>query len=166
VAKGLLYNHFSDLDRFLAELILDRARAAADQADALQAQAGTGSLVGNLTDAAVSLLQSHAFAIAGMVHARPSVMTRIHEIAAGRPYSVLDDVEKAFAAYLEAEKKLGRIAAHTDVGTLAFVLVGSVHHIFMTNRASDPALETRLQRIVASLVPTEAHPNLHIEHRE
>src|SRR5919197_6624021 len=44
VAKGLLYNHFGDLDEFLAELIIDRARRAAQDAARLPSLVGTGTV--------------------------------------------------------------------------------------------------------------------------
>jgi AcrR family transcriptional regulator len=152
VAKGLLFNHFSDLDQFLAELVLDRTRSAASLAAALPSRAGTGSVKGNLVDASVSMLRSHAFAVAGIIHARPTLMGRLHQISSGRPYGVLSDVEKSFSAYLAAEQALGRIRTGTDPETIAFILVGTVHHIFMTNMAESSGLRRRLQRIMSSLI--------------
>lgn len=153
VAKGLLFNHFADLDHFLAELIVDRSRTAADQATALPPLAGTGTVQGNLVDAAVSLLRSPAFAIAGIIHARPALMSRLHHVSASGPYGVLTDVERSFAAYLTAERQHGRLPERTDVEMLAFVLLGTIHHIFMMNMASSPSLRKRVQRIVAVLLP-------------
>ncbi|MBO0730548.1 MAG: TetR/AcrR family transcriptional regulator [Acidimicrobiaceae bacterium] len=152
VAKGLLFNHFSDLDQFLAELVLDRARATGPLAGELASRAGTRTVQENLVDAAASILRSHAFAVAGIIHARPTLMSRLHQISSGRPYAVLDDVEQRFASYLEAEKALGRLPADTDAATVGFILVGVVHHIFMTDMANSPTLRRRLQRIVSSLI--------------
>jgi AcrR family transcriptional regulator len=152
VAKGLLFNHFSDLDQFLTELVLDRSQSAALLAAELPPRAGTGTVKANLVDAAVSLLRSRAFAVAGIIHARPTLMSRLHHISSGRPYAVLSEVEKSVAAYLAAEKTLGRIPATSDPDTLAFILVGTVHHIFMTNQAASSGLRRRLQKIVSSLV--------------
>jgi AcrR family transcriptional regulator len=156
VAKGLLFNHFSDLDQFLAELVLDRSRAAASVAAELPPRAGTRTVKGNLVEAALSLLQSRAFAVAGIIHARPSLMSRLHRNSSGRPYAVLADVETSFSAYLAAEKALGRIAPDTDSDTLAFILVGTVHHIFMTTMAASPTLRSRLQKVVTSLLAASA----------
>jgi AcrR family transcriptional regulator len=155
VAKGLLFNHFSDLDQFLAELVLDRSHHAASHAAQLPPRAGTSTVPANLVDFALSLLRSHAFAVAGIIHARPTLMGRLHHISSGRPYAVLSDVEKSLAAYLAAEKTRGRVPATADPDTLAFILVGTIHHIFMTNMAESPGLRKRLHKIVSSLV---AHP--------
>lgn len=157
VAKGLLYNHFTDLDEFLAALIIDRAHRAAQDAARLPSLAGTGTVTGNLTDAAMSALRSDAFAIAGLVLSRPSLMGRIQEVAAGGAPSALDDIERAFAAYLDAEQDLGRIAADADTQTLALMLIGTVHHLFLTNRTGAPDLPGRVQRIVDTLV-ADARP--------
>jgi AcrR family transcriptional regulator len=155
VARGLLYNHFTDLDEFLAELIFDRARAAAEEAAELPSLAGTGSVEDNLTEAALRLLRSNAFAIAGIVHSRPSLVTRLRQVGGSETFSSLDDVERAFAAYLEAEKRLGRIEPRTDAETLALTLVGTVHHIFMTKGAKVAGLRKRVRQIVSSLMGSE-----------
>lgn len=155
VAKGLLFNHFSDLDQFLAELILDRSRRAVEQASALPPLAGTGSVQDNLVNAAESLLRSHAFAVAGIIHARPALIGKLRKAVGGHPHSVLSDLERSFASYLAGEKKRGRIPPATDIETLAFVLFGTVHHIFMTNMADSANLRGRIKRIVALLLPPE-----------
>lgn len=154
VAKGLLYNHFEDLDGFVLELVVDRARAAAAEASRLPASAGSGTVGGNLTDAALALLHSHALGLAGVLMSRPSLMTRLHVVATHHPFSPLDDIEGAFAAYLRAEQELGRVGPDADAQTLALILVGTLHHLFVTGRASGPALGERIRRIVDALLGT------------
>jgi hypothetical protein len=44
-----------------------------------------------------------------------------------------------FAANLDAEGKLGRIAAAADTETLAVTIVGTIHHLFVTGPGSRPA---------------------------
>jgi hypothetical protein len=101
------------------------------------------------------LLRSNAFAIAGIVHSRPSLMTRLHQVRGSERFASLDDVERAFAAYLDAERKLGRIEAKTNPETLALTLVGTVHHIFMTRGANVAGLRKRVREIVTSLIGIE-----------
>jgi AcrR family transcriptional regulator len=162
VARGLLFNHFADLDHFLAELILDRVRSAAAEAARLPSLAGTGTVAGNLTDAALSLLRSDAFAMARIVLSRPSLISRIGAVAGihhgterhrhkGAP-SPLDAVETAVAGYLDAEKAHGRVSADTDTETVAFALIGALHHLVLTNLAAGPDLDQRVRRIVSVLV--------------
>ena len=149
VANGVLHRHFRDLDTFLAEFAADRLRAIADTAAALPARAGQGTVIGNLTDATLALFGSSALALVNLVASRPALGTALeHVTTAG---SGLGDVEKHFAAYLEAEKKLGRIAAETDTQTIAFTLLGSVHHLMVTNPAGLPDLPYRVRRIAEAL---------------
>lgn len=61
-------------------------------------------------------------------------MRRLQQsVAAGTPN--LHTIEAAFAAYLDAEKRLGWVAADADTQTLAFVVIAAVHHLFVTGRA-------------------------------
>ena len=151
VANGMLHRHFRDLDAFLAEFAADRLQAIADSGAALPARAGHGTVTGNLTDALLTLFSSNALALMNLVAARPALGPAIeHATPAGS--GGLGDVEKHFAAYLDAEKKLGRIAPDTDTKTHAFTLLGSVHHLAMTNPAGLPDLPDRIRRIVTALV--------------
>ena len=150
VANGMLHRHFSDLDTFLGEFAADRLQAIADSAAALPARAGHGTVTGNLTDATLALFSSNALALMNLVAARPQLGPALdHATPAG---GGLGDVEEHFAAYLDAEKKLGRIAPDTDTQTHAFALLGSVHHLAMTSPAGLPDLPDRIRRIVTALV--------------
>jgi len=150
VANGMLHRHFRDLDAFLTEFAADRLQGIADSAAALPARAGHGTVTGNLTDATLTLFSSNALTLMNLVAARPDLGPAIeHATPAG---GGLGDVEKQFAAYLDAEKELGRIAPDTDTQTHAFALLGSVHHLAMTNPAGPPDLPDRIRRIVTALV--------------
>jgi AcrR family transcriptional regulator len=151
VAKGLLFNHFADLDQFLAELVLDRARTAGRETTALTAKAGSGDVAANLADTAASLFRSPVFAIVAIVHSRPSIMARLHQTGPGRPFHLLGDVEKAFKDYLDAERTAGRIAAGIDTETLAMTLVGTLHYGFITGRVDEANVSAHIQRIVGCL---------------
>jgi len=155
VANGLLFNHFGDLDGFLVQLILDRARRTAEQAWRLVPRAGTGTVAGNLADAAAAVLQSGAFAAATLVLSRPSLVTRLRQHAAGAP-TPLDDIQEAFAAYLDAEQKLGRIAVNADTEALALTLTGTLHHIFLKGQAGTPSPAEQARRVAAALITPAA----------
>ena len=94
-------------------------------------------MVENLTEAALSLFGSNALAIFSLATSRPSLILRLRQSAAAGSPS-LQEIEATFAAYLDAEKKLGRIAADADTETLALSLIGAVHHLFVTDRLNDP----------------------------
>jgi hypothetical protein len=129
----------TDLDSFLAAFALDRFQLIAEDAAKLPSRAGTGTVAGNLTDAALAVFGPNALAVIRLVTSRPTLMRQLQQsAAAGAPD--LQTIEDAFAAYLDAEKQLGRIAADADTKTLALTLVGAVHHLFVTGRASGPNL--------------------------
>jgi AcrR family transcriptional regulator len=151
-AKGILHNHFADLDGFLAEFVLDRFRLAAQDAAKLPALAGQASVEKNLTEAAVSLFGSNALALAGVVMSRPSLMLRIREMSAQPGTPKLPDLEPVFTAYLDEEKKLGRVAAHADTEAISQALIATAHHLFIIDRTSAADLPGQLRRVVDVLV--------------
>jgi hypothetical protein len=85
-----------------------------------------------------------------LVAARPGLRPSA-EHAAVPAGTGTSDVESQFAAYLDAEKELGRIATGADTQTLAFTLIGAVHHLVLTNPAGPPDLPQRVARIVSAL---------------
>jgi AcrR family transcriptional regulator len=150
VANGVLHRHFRDLDEFLASFVASRLGAIADGAAALPGRAGRGSVTGNLTDATVAAFGTSAQALMSLVAAKPELGPAL-EHATGRAGG-LDDIEQHFAAYLDAEKKLGRIGPGADTEALAFTLLGTVHHLVITRRGSAPGFRRQVRRIVAALV--------------
>ena len=151
VANGVLHRHFPDLDAFLAEFAASRLAALADSAASLPSRAGQGSVAGNLTDATVALFGSDALALMNLVAARPELRPAVEHAAPTAEISI-GDVERHFAAYLDAEEKAGRAASGTDTQALAFTLIGAVHHLVITNPADLSDLPQRVRRIVAALI--------------
>jgi AcrR family transcriptional regulator len=147
VANGVLHRHFRDLDEFLRSFVAGRLRAIADDAAALPGRAGQGTITGNLTEATVAVFGESAQALMSMVVAKPELGPAL-EHDAGQTGG-LGGIERHFAAYLAAEKKLGRIGPDADIETLAFALLGTVHHLVLIGRAAEPA---QVERIVAALV--------------
>lgn len=150
VANGVLHRHFRDLDEFLASFVAGRLHTIADSAAALPGRAGHGSITGNLTDATVAVFGASAQALMSLVATKPGLGPAL-EHDAGRAGG-LADIERHFAAYLDAEKKLGRIGPGADTEVLAFTLLGAAHHLVITRRGDDQGLQRQVQRIVAALV--------------
>jgi AcrR family transcriptional regulator len=150
VATGLLHSHFADLDAFLAELILDRSRGAATGVARLRSRAGLGSVTGNLTEAALGF-GAKVPIFAGLVRSRPALASRL-DAAHGGGVTVLTAIEAEFAAYLEAEKRLGRIAAEADTQTLALAVIGTVHHLLSAGQGEQPDLHAQVGRIITTLL--------------
>lgn len=152
VAKGLIYRYFADLDEFLAELTATWVRSAADQAADFPERAGRGSVAGNLCEALLALFGpgSHVAMVTAMVASRPALMARLHQVVHGMP--VLGQVEESLAAYLAAERRLGRLARHADTPAGAVVLLGAVHHLAFTGRSANPRFPDEVRRIVDTVL--------------
>lgn len=150
-ATGLLYSHFGDFDEFLVQFVLDRARLAEEGVSRLLSRAGEGTLTSNLEDAATAF-GSNLPAIAQLVTSRSSLMARLREEASAG-WLALRSVERAFAAYLEEERKRGRIAPSADTEALALALVGAFHHLFSSGRPD--AVGRVSAALAAALAPSD-----------
>ncbi|WP_327585200.1 TetR/AcrR family transcriptional regulator [Nonomuraea sp. NBC_00507] len=153
VATGLLYNHFGDLDGFLAEFIADGARETAGAVARLSSRVGEGTVAGNLAQAALAL-GTYLPAAAELVRVRPVVADRLHH-ALSSSLPTLAEIQETFATYLESERKRGRLAPDADTRALALALVATAHHLFTTQPppSSDP--DDDLRRVVAVLLSVE-----------
>ncbi|MDI3422512.1 TetR/AcrR family transcriptional regulator [Streptomyces luteolus] len=156
-SKGLLHTHFAGLDDFVAELCLDRFARTARQAERLPARAGEGSVARTLGEVALALLRSGGPTISALALSRPAATLRIREaLEAGAPG--FDAIEGAIASYLDAERRLGRIAPDADTAAAALAVVGAVHHLLMTARPGGTDPSRRVERLVALLVGEAAGP--------
>jgi AcrR family transcriptional regulator len=149
-AKGVLHRHFEDFDAFLAEFVLDRVGRMDPQAAALREAAGTGDVVDNLAAALTAVFGSVAVAIVPLITFRDELRARLRETwPAGVP--VLTEAAEMIAAYLRAERDLGRITADADVDTLAPTLIGAGHLLF-ADRHGTPPEPTAIHRMVTTVV--------------
>ncbi|WP_069173194.1 TetR/AcrR family transcriptional regulator [Streptomyces griseus] len=150
-AKGLLHAHFDGLDAFVAELVLDRFARVAERAGLLPAQAGQGTVAGNLGTVALALLNSLDPTVTGLALTRPAASQRIRlALEAGAPgFTAIQD---SITAYLDAEQRLGRLAEGADTAAVALGLVGTVHHLLMTSRPGAPDARAQTERLVGLLV--------------
>jgi AcrR family transcriptional regulator len=151
-AKGVLHKHFTDFDAFLAEFVLDRIARLDERTAALRDAAGTGTVADNLTGAVTALFSSAALALVGLITARDELRARLRrDLPAGVP--VLTEAAELIAAYLAAERDLGRITPGADVDTLAAMLIGTTHlrHAGHGGTPPDPAA---VRRIVTAVLAT------------
>jgi AcrR family transcriptional regulator len=146
-AKGVLHRHFADFDAFLAELALDRIGRLEFEAVALRERAGTGTVLGNLTGALAELFGPVAVAIVALIISRDGLRARLREAGTAR-IPLVGEGTRMIAAYLEAERDLGRVAASADVDTIAPMLVGAAHLLF-ADRTTAPD-EAALSKAVAA----------------
>jgi AcrR family transcriptional regulator len=155
VAKGVLHRHFANFDAFLAELVLNRIARIENQAAALREAAGTGTVAGNLTCVLTEVFGSVAVAIVALITFRDDLRARLRQTRpAGVP--VLADATAMIAAYLTAERELGRIAADADISTLAPMLIGTGHLLFAGREGTPPeagAVHKVVTTAIAGVVP-------------
>ncbi|HEX4831485.1 MAG TPA: TetR/AcrR family transcriptional regulator [Trebonia sp.] len=150
VAKGVLHNHFHDLDDFLASYAVERIAAAFARTESLLARAGKRNVIDNLTDAATDLFGSGALAVSALMTARPALFTRVQQLLKDDGEG-LDRFERSVAAYLDAEKASGRLPDDADSRMLAFHLIASIHHLFYIT-GQQPLRRREVRPIVASLL--------------
>jgi AcrR family transcriptional regulator len=150
VAKGVLHRHFTDMDVFLTELVLDRIETVDVQAERLLERAGEGDVVENLVQALEELFGSIAPAVLELVTARDTVRARLREAGSvGVP--VLTEGANMLARYLAAEQQQGRLTSGADVATLAGTVMGAAHLQYAGRdvaRTDDQAL----RRMVAAVI--------------
>ncbi|MEV0387298.1 TetR/AcrR family transcriptional regulator [Nonomuraea sp. NPDC050643] len=153
-AKGVLHRHFADFDAFLAELVLDRVGRIEAQAAALRDAAGTGTVAGNLTGAVTDVFGPVAVAIVGLVISRDELRARLRR---SRPVGVplLAEAAAMIASYLTVELEMGRIAADSEVDTLALTLIGAGHLLFADRKSAPPdagAVGRMVETVMADVV--------------
>ncbi|MGX2995574.1 TetR/AcrR family transcriptional regulator [Streptomyces sp. JNUCC 64] len=152
-AKGMLHTHFAGLDAFVAELCLDWLARAAEKARELAPLAGRGTVTGNLDAVVLPLLDSGGLALSGLAMSRAASALLVREALAGGAPG-FGAIEEAVAAYLTAERRLGRVPEGVAPDLAALALVGTAHHLLMTSGpgASAPAPRLLMARLVAALV--------------
>ncbi|MDQ3629641.1 MAG: TetR/AcrR family transcriptional regulator [Actinomycetota bacterium] len=150
-AKGVLHNHFTDLDGFLAEFAVEHFHRALAGMAQLQDTAGQATVAQNLEVAANTLLASSVLAVHSVISLRPSLAERLREVR-GHRSPTLGDLEKVFAAYLEEEKKLGRIVPRADSAATALALVATIHRILMTSQGNSTQARSSLASVLDVLL--------------
>ncbi|MGH3821235.1 MAG: TetR/AcrR family transcriptional regulator [Pseudonocardiaceae bacterium] len=150
-AKGVLHNHFTDLDGFLAEFVLACFHAVLHDVTQLQAKAGQATVRDNLAESAASLLGSPVLAAHSILLFRPSLAARLHATH-GHHSPNLADMERVFTAYLDAEQERGRVLTDTDTKAVALAFTATVHHILMTRRMDTTTAREALNRVLDVLL--------------
>ena len=89
-------------------------------------------------------------AIVGLITFRDDLRARLRQITpTGVP--VLTEATAMIAAYLAAERDLGRIASGADVDTLAPMLIGAGHLLF-ADRTGPPPTTEAVHKVVTTVL--------------
>jgi hypothetical protein len=65
-------------------------------------------------------------------------------------------LRRAFAEYLDAERRLGRVTRDADTDALATALIATIHHLLLTHsRKHDPRRDLRrvINAVIAGITP-------------
>jgi AcrR family transcriptional regulator len=150
VATGVLYTHFADMDAFLAGYAVNRTFQIASEIVALPALAGTGTVVGNLTAAALATSPATLRPLVTLMAAHPHLAAKVRAVL-GDTATGIDAIQHATVAYLAAEQRLGRVPKSTDTEALAVAVVGVIQHLALTGDATAVA-HTWIRRVVNALL--------------
>ena len=126
VAEGTIYRHFPDKASLFFAAVLEANASVVEWVAELPGRAGTGTVEGNLADAAVQLatLRDQILPLELAIAADPELSgqrRRAMEAAAG---SLPPGPPEAVAAYLAAEQQLGRVRADLDTREAATLVLG------------------------------------------
>ena len=149
VATGLLFRHYADLDAFLGAFVGERFGRIHAAISGLPDRAGSGSIADNLAAAALTVGPTASLLI-DLAHTRPAIAA--HLVSAGHArQGGIEEIQRSFEAYLDAERTTGRIAADTDTAAIALALAASIHQIALTRRPGDPELPGQVRRVISAL---------------
>lgn len=136
VAKGILHRHFADFDTFLASLVLAHVERLDARSAELRDSAGHGAVEDNVAAALLAALDRDVLGLVALVCARRELLDRLRPMTpTGIP--LLAEITRMLAAYLTAERGLGRIALEADVDRLAAILVGAAHLLCAGGEAAE-----------------------------
>ncbi|HET6501786.1 MAG TPA: TetR family transcriptional regulator [Amycolatopsis sp.] len=150
-AKGVLHRHFAEFDAFLAELVLERIARLDTQAAQLRASAGTGTVADNLAGALTAVFSSVAVAIVALITFRDDLRARLRRATRSGGVPLATEAVTMIAAYLTAERDLGRIAADADIDALAPTLIGAGHLLFADRESPRPDAAA-VRRMVTTVI--------------
>lgn len=149
-ATGLAYKVFADRDEIVLEIVHAELARLRSMADDLAARAGRGPVGANLAWFADAVLESPAVALVGEVTTHDRLMKefahRVHGTGIGP-----NVIEHAFAAYLHAEQKAGRLDPSIDPGAFAFLLAGAVHNLVTAGETYPRPTRRQLRRHMTSI---------------
>lgn len=134
VAEGTIYRHFADkTELFFAAALAPSADMLAWVAE-LPGRAGTATVEANLEAALVRLaeLERRVLPLEIAISADPE-LARARRAALGSAGELPGGPPQAIAAYLAAEQRLGRVAAHVVPAEAAVVVLATLFGLAMTS---------------------------------
>lgn len=136
VAEGTIYRHFADKTALFFAAALAPSADVLAWISALPARAGTSTVEANLAEAMLRLaeLESRVLPLEIAIQADPD-LARQRAAAFARTPAPPGGPPEAIAAYLRAERDLGRVSADVDPSDAAVVLLATLFGLAMTGEA-------------------------------
>ena len=134
VAEGTIYRHFPDKTALFFAAALEPNSAMLEWVAGLPARAGTRTVEENLVQALVRLaeLEERVFPLELAIQADPELAAlRRSALAPGNPLP--GGPPAAIAAYLAAERALGRVRSDVEPADAALILLATLFGLAMTS---------------------------------
>ncbi|MEU7895096.1 helix-turn-helix domain-containing protein [Nonomuraea sp. NPDC049152] len=156
-SEAALYKHFHDkTDLFLAVLAERTPANLGPLLAALPARAGQGTVRDTLAEVARAAIDFYGqtFPMAASLFAEPLLLAA-HRDAVRQRGAGPHHVSQALAAYLAAERELGRIRPDCDPEAAAALLLGAcLQHAFLTSFGGETPDRELVERHAAALAET------------
>ncbi len=160
VAEGTIYRHFADKTALFFAAALAPSGDVLEWITSLPARAGTSTVEANLEEAMLRLaeLESRVLPLEIAIQADPD-LARQRNAALGRAATPPGGPPEAVAAYIRAERDLGRVPPEVDPSDAAVVLLATLFGLAMT-RGSEwgGTLDERIRAAVRLYVRGIAAP--------
>jgi AcrR family transcriptional regulator len=153
-SEATLYKHFSDKTELLLAVLGERLPALVGLLKRLPDEAGQGVVAERLEEVAsqATRFYERAFPILASLFAEPALLARYREALAAVGAGP-QRANEALAAYLRAERALGRIDASVDPEAGAAMLLGACfQRAFLSAFSGEPIPAAERARLAASLV--------------
>jgi AcrR family transcriptional regulator len=127
-SEGTLYKHFESKEDLFLSVLDERLPSFLALVEELPARVGRGTVRGTLEEAASTALAFYGEIVpmAASIFSEPGLLARhregVHKRGAGPRM-----VNEALAAYLDAEKRLGRVREDADPEAAAAMLLGACY---------------------------------------
>ncbi|NUS05766.1 MAG: TetR/AcrR family transcriptional regulator [Nonomuraea sp.] len=138
--EAALYKHFAGKADLLVAVMRERSPGFTRLIQALHGRAGTGTLAGNLTGVARAAIDFYGegFPMLASMFADPATLTA-HKEELRQQGAGPHKANEAVAAYLRAERDLGRLRQEADVTAAAGLLLGACfQYAFLAHMADRP----------------------------
>ena len=155
-AVGLPYKVFADRQELFMEILRAQFAGLQTSSEELIGRVGIGTVGGNLSRFAERILGSTAVALVHEVVRDPALAQAFAEQFRGSQTGPAL-FESAFAGYLTAEQRAGRIAPDVDTAAFGFLLAGAIHNLIISGQAYPRPSRRKLKRLLTATADTIAN---------